>query len=236
MTHSPGENTHTRLKQQLQPTAECIPTERFGEVLLSRDRNHLATCARCQTELALWQEFQHPALAADEHATRLAADLRYRLPWSPPTRYNRRPGVSRHVRKYVVAAASVGLVMTAGYVSWDPEPPVEDAESIEHTYRGAGIRIMSPVGELDRPPDELTWVAINGAIGYDVRVLEVDGTPLWEATSQSPRVRVPDPVVAQFIPGKTIVWDVTARNSAGVPVALSGPQRFRVQLSSSRRR
>jgi hypothetical protein len=237
MTHRPGESTTARLKQQLQPTPECIPTERFAEVLRHEDRNHMAACARCQTEFALWREFiDGDAFSAGGHGSRMAAELRRRLPWCQSTLKSDRRRPSFPTRTYIAAAASIGLAVICGYVFWDPEPLLQEATSLEHTYRSLSIHVMFPTGDLDRPPHELAWVAVAGAVGYDVRVLEADGTVLWETTSKDPRVQVPGPVVAQFIPGKTIVWDVIGRNSAGIRVALSGTQRFHVRVHPTPRR
>jgi hypothetical protein len=41
-------------------------------------------------------------------------------------------------------------------------------------------------------------------------------------------VSLPATLVRQFVPGKTVLWDVTARDAAGTPLAASGVQRFHV--------
>ena len=53
----------------LQPTSDCIPIERFGEAWTAPERDHAKRCARCQTELALWQEFDTSTPSADDDAS-----------------------------------------------------------------------------------------------------------------------------------------------------------------------
>jgi hypothetical protein len=239
MMHGPEDSTRERLRQRLQRTSDCIRIEQFSNALDQRDRDHLATCTRCQAEIALWRAFTdaaHPS--EDNSARRVAAELRRRLPWRAPTYGGARSGRWWRPHTPALLAASVLLVVAAGYVAWDPEPRVEEAGSVEHGYgyRDAGIRVVSPVGDLDRAPDELTWIAVNGNLRYDVRVLEVDGSLLWSTTSPTPRVPLPPALIEAFVPGKTLVWDVTARDSTGMEVAHSGTQRARVRVLSSPRR
>jgi hypothetical protein len=237
MTHGSDDGTRERLKHRLQRTHDCIPVEQVGRALGDIERRHLAMCARCQAEFALWQAIADDAVHGDEDAaSRVAVELRGRMPWTRPAHV--RPGSARRVgfRSSALLAASVALALTAGYVAWDPEPRVEEIGSAEQGYRDAGIRVVSPVGDLDRVPDELTWIAVDGEVQYDVRVLEVDGTLLWRTTSSSASVPIPPRLRADFVPGKTLVWDVTARDGAGVAVAHSGTQQARVRVLAPPRR
>jgi hypothetical protein len=70
---------------------------------------------------------------------------------------------------------------------------------------------------------------VGGASAYDVTVLEVDRTVLWKTTTQTPSVALPATLTAQFVPGKTIFWEVAARSGNAV-VAQSGTERFRVAV------
>ena len=56
------------LKRMLQATAECIPIERLGDTRTAVESEHLSRCARCQTEIALQQEFNESAPVSDEGA------------------------------------------------------------------------------------------------------------------------------------------------------------------------
>jgi hypothetical protein len=74
-------------------------------------------------------------------------------------------------------------------------------------------------------------VAPGDAVSYDVEILEVDGTLLWRATSSAPRIDLPPSVVRQLLPGKTLLWEIRARNVANNVIAESGKQRFRVEVA-----
>ena len=134
------------------------------------------------------------------------------------------------------AAASLLLVAAVGYVISDPEPRVDEVAVSEQTYRTGRVEVLTPSGELAAAPTELKWMTVDGAVRYDVRVLEVDGTQLWSTSTPRTGVAVPATVVEQFVPGKTIVWDVIARNNIGNRLAVSGAQRFRVSIDSPSRR
>lgn len=227
-----SDRVRRKVKRRLQVTADCIAVERFGETLAAAERDHLAVCTRCQAELALWQEMDSATTGAEEHAAVgwISGELRRR-------RARRRPGAGSWLTglrgpTLVAAAASILLAAGAGYVFWDPEPEPGEPQSADHVYRTARVTVVAPVGDLESPPNELKWMPVDGAASYDVRVLEVDGTSLWRGSSPGPEIRVPAAVVARFVPGKTIVWEITARARGGAPVAVSGTSRFRVNTST----
>jgi hypothetical protein len=56
---------------------------------------------------------------------------------------------------------------------------------------------------------------------------------LWQASTREPRIEAAAAVIAQFAPGKTILWDVTARGRDGTVLAQSGTLRFRVAVKPS---
>jgi hypothetical protein len=222
------------LKHQLQHTPECIDVHRFGETLTAEEHAHLETCTRCQAELALWQEFAEPTPLPDETeiVQSLVADLR-RAPAIPQSLAStaRLPRRFGRVRLSVLAAAaSLLLAAAAGYVAWNPEPRIEAPEPARDADRSAAVQVLGPTGDLAVAPKELAWAALEAAARYDVEIFEVDGTVLWRVSLSSPRVELPPEVVDRFVPGKTLVWKVTARNAAGAAIAHSGAQRVRVAL------
>jgi hypothetical protein len=224
------------LSSDLQPTPDCISPERLGSELTATERIHVDTCARCQSELALWHAFNEPSRDAAESeavswiVARLQRSRAASLYGGAPQlahRFQRTP-----VRGLLGAAAAIMVAATLGYVVWDREPAVSPPAG-EQVYRTASIDIVSPSGDLARPPRELVWVASPAAARYDVRVLEVDGTIVWRVTSLSPRVVLPDDVIARSVPGKTWIWEVVALDESGRAIAESGPQAFRVAITSS---
>lgn len=237
----PGRSRAEQLARQLQPTPDCVPIERFGETLTERERGHLAACTRCQAELALWRAITNDAVApgGDTDVQWVTSEVRGRHQASPVRRGATPTSASWFARSRtatLIAAAASLLVLAAGYLAWNPEPTLREPGGSELVYRTVRVEVLAPTGDLRTAPRELTWVAIPGAVSYDVRVFEVDGTTLWRASSSAPRIDLPDAVVAQFAAGRTIVWDVTARDRAGALIAASGTQRFRVLVSSFPRR
>jgi len=231
---------HEELARQLQPTAHCVPIERFGDDLTENERDHLGVCTRCQAEYALWQRFLDAPLPEEQ------ADVQWVVQELQRKR-DRRPTVgvgpvgASSPRRFragplVAAAASVALAVVAGYLLWSPEPAVNVTKRTEVVYRTASVEVVAPVGDLRRAPQEFVWETVPGAVNYDVRVYEVDGNTLWSTSTPAAGVNLPAALVAQFVPAKTILWEVAARNSAGTRIALSGPQRFRVLVASVPRR
>ena len=228
------------VERSLQSTRECIPVEQFGAPLTGADRSHLAVCTRCQAEFAMWRGFTDPRPQPEEDAAVrwVTNELRtHGLRSGAGTALSTaRQGRPRHTQVYLAAAASLVLAAAVGYVIWDPEPRVDEQRRSAETYRTAGVQLLHPSGEMAVAPTELKWVTVEGAVRYDVRVLEVDGTQLWSTSTPDVSVALPPVVVEQFVPGKTILWDVTARNRAGDSVAVSGKFQFRVSLDSRHRR
>jgi hypothetical protein len=241
VTYRRSDPARDELQRQLQPTPHCIPIERLGDALTAGERDHLAVCARCEAELALWHAFRDSTSTPDENgAVQWVASELHRH------RAESRTGSAAAVRAnwltrfptrtLVAVAASALVALAVAYVAWDPEPRINEPLSSQFDRRTGGrLDVVGPLGDVETPPKELIWVAVNGVVRYDVRVFEIDGTTLWSASSSVARVGLPAAVVAQFVPGKPILWEVTARGS-GASLAVSGTQRFRVLGDAASRR
>jgi hypothetical protein len=215
------------------PTSACIELERLEGALTDAERAHVNSCPRCQTELALLNRFLSSTPAQDEGAAVqwIVSEVRRRRATGLDDRRDVRAvnGLFGRLgwRSLGLAAAAL-LVVIVGYVANDREPPLRDEPSSTVGYRTEQLMVISPVGDVAVAPSELTWAAVPGAARYDVEVLQVDRTRLWQGSSSAPRVALPASVIAQFVPGKGVIWEVTAVNASGVSIAVSGAQRFRV--------
>ena len=221
------------LKQILGATPECLAPERLSADLTERERHHVDGCSRCQTELRLWREFENSAPLPDEGAAVqwIVAELSRRHARTPAASARNQGWLRSPVRGWATALATLALVAAVGYAMWDREPGVREPQGASDTYRTARLDVVGPVGDVRTPPDALEWVAVPNAIDYDIEVLEVDETPLWHATSKGSRIDLPSAVVRQLAPGKTVLWQVRARNAGNAVIAESGRQQFRVQIT-----
>jgi hypothetical protein len=224
------------LKQSLGATQDCLAPERLAEPLTDREREHVERCSRCQTELRLWHEFEQSEPVPEEgaavqwivaelarrHSPILEPATPWRLRWFTPA-----------VRRWAAGVASIAMIATAGYLAWDREPAVPERTNVTENYRTGQIQTVQPKGDLRIAPQALEWMAPPDAVSYDVEILEVDRTLLWRATSSAPRIDLPSAVVRQLVPGKTILWEIRARNAANAVIAESGTERFRILLSDN---
>lgn len=210
----------------LQRGRDCLPIGRLGDALSEADAAHVSTCPRCESELALWRSFVEPVDAAGEQQA---------IGWITAELRRRRVGDERpaariaplRMRPLVALAASLSLAVGA-HLAWDPEPRVHEIDAPQTLYRGATVRAIAPAGDVAVVPAELRWAPVDGAVEYEVVLLEVDDTTVWRATSPTSRVTVPLEVRARIVPGKPLRWTVTARNAARTAVGVSEPSRFRL--------
>ena len=220
-------NERTALDRAVHPTPDCIAIERLGEARTAAESAHMKDCVRCQTEFALWQEFDQSSPSADDALAVqwIVAELSRRRaqPASAADRAWRWPSLPR----FAAAAATLAVTGMIGYGLWDPEPSVRVHQDAK-VYRTVVVQAIAPLGDVTAAPRVIEWAAVAGAVAYDVQVLEVDRVPMWRGSASEPRIEIPAQVLAQLVPGKTVLWDVTARNASGAVVAESGTQQFRV--------
>lgn len=215
-------------------TPDCIATARFESPLGAADAAHLATCAHCQAELALFRSFHDASpLAAGE-----AADVEWvtgrlrqsaapnRVAAFPPARTTR-TGASRFLPG--LAAAAV-LLLGIGFFASRREPELRPLDGGSVAYRSLRLDLLSPKGDLDRAPGSLQWHAVPDAARYDIEVLGVDRTPLWRGVSEQAQVALPESLVAQLLPGRTVLWRVVAYDASGRTLAESNMEPFRVAM------
>ena len=227
---SDPQRTQREWRAELQPTPDCLATDRVGADLTAAEQDHLAGCLLCQAELRLWETFKESRAGSDETVVQdIVADLTERqwakLPSPAPV------GVRRLTAgPWLSVAAVVILVVGLGYALWDPQPALGPPGGDDRITRSADLRIVSPIGDVLRLPLTFEWIAFEGAARYDVTVREVDGTELWTGSSVQPSVDLPPELGTIIVPGKTVIWVVTAIDAAGEILATSAPQRFRVVI------
>lgn len=74
------------------------------------------------------------------------------------------------------------------------------------------------------PRPLLAWAGVDGAVAYDLIVLDAAGTPYWAWTGEATSVHIggvenPDAIGAWVF--EPLTWIVTARDADGQPLAMS---------------
>lgn len=237
MTPSGDARERTIWKEALAPAPDCIPIQKLAEPLSETDTKHLASCPRCQAELALWQEFNASAPRAEEGAAVawIAQELRRRSAAKPA----RQPGWWQRlmpVPVYRLSGALAAVLLLAGGVTvytLRSHSGVAPKVVEEGALRSQAVTVLAPLGDLDARPLELRWQPVPAAATYQAEILEVDRHGLWKSETPQTRLAIPGNIRALMAPGKTLLWEVTARSSSGTLLGTSGLQKFRVKVKKS---
>jgi len=248
------------LKAALAPSDACATIEQLSglsdaslpEPVRARVSAHVTACLRCQTELALFEEFESAALSPDEEAaaSRITARLERGFEQitgavrasSQAATEERQPGWRRLFRvrllgsrpataaAFALAAAMLLIVLNLPIrTAREPALP-PDIDATPLVFRSDALAVGGPSGDLEQAPTELRWQPSPGAASYSVQLMEVDRVELWKAESIEPSVSLPPAVRARIVPGKPLLWRVMAKDASGRTVAASEIQRFRVAI------
>ena len=227
---------HATWKSALASSPDCIAIEKLAEPLSGTDAKHLAGCPRCQSELALWREFNEPAPRAEDGAAVawIAQELRRRSSAHPVAKaawWQRLMPVPVYRLSGALAASLLLAGGIAVYTLRSHTGVVSDTEGAG-ALRSQSVVLISPVGDLDSPPAEFRWQPVVAAASYTVEIVEVDRHSVWRSETPQTRFAIPANVRALMAPGKTLLWQVTAANSRG-SLATSGFQKFRVRVKKT---
>jgi len=242
------------LKAAMESTPECLTAEQLESLLDGKHSHpHLAQCARCQAELAMLKSFEAGAPLPDEGAAvawisaHLDRELeaiknpaRGRL--SRPASQSSEPRESWLARafglggmRWILPVAGLTAVAIAGAIMLRPEkaPDLQaNAGGQAAIYRSLEIQAVSPVGDLQQVPRELQWHAVPGATAYKVVVMEIDHSVLWTSETKETLAGIPPLVGSKLLPGKPILWQVTALDAQGRVLGSSQVEKF-ISLSNS---
>ena len=251
-------------RQALRHDGDCPPPEELIEAVEHSATSsgqglgheaivaHAKTCPACQTELALFREFETGAVKPDEREAvdfivrRLRgeadAPVVHARPPAPslwvPSIWGRLAGYLTPVRMGGFAVAMAALLLTFGVsTQWRLRQALTErgAGSAAGTeiMRSETIRGIVPTGEVAEFPAEIRWNAVAGAAEYDVTLLEVDQNVIFHKTFTTPVLLVPSGVRKLIVQGKTVLLQITAADASGRPVARSGSTRIHVSAGHS---
>lgn len=248
-------NDHDMLKSALSATPECLTPEQLETLLDGKQSHpHLANCPRCQAELAMLKSFESGSPLPDEgaavawissHLDRNLANIKApsgqrglrvrvqdfepRISWM--AKIFPRGGWQWAVPAIALVAAAI---MVAVLVKPQKEPQLQaSAGNSNLVYRSQEVQLVSPVGDVLQVPRQLSWTGFPKTGIYKVAVMEVDNSVLWNAETKATSVEIPASLRARMLPGKPILWQVTAFDSQGRVLGASQVQRFSIPRSSS---
>ena len=228
------------LKAALATTPECLPVEQLGALTgeQAQTHPHVSNCIRCQSELALLRAFESDQPIADEGAAVawISAQLEKRIAGIPNAKTDK-PPISWwrrwNLSVLVPAAALTAIVAVTMVVLQQRKQPELRADAAgSMVYRSEELQLVRPSGELSEAPKDLEWKNFPEASKYRVTVMEVDRNPLWTADTADFKIAVPHEVRAKMLPGKTVLWQVTALDSRGRVLATSQAERIVVSRAS----
>lgn len=202
---------------------------------------HLRTCARCATELEMLKEFQSgercqpPEGDAAWVANRLRekrGDLLATATRPVPAkqgapRWNRASWLT--LPRLSFASATLVLLVSAGlYLRQNMPSDAGVAFSESGAFRTARVGGVQPSGDVAEIPARISWDPVPTARTYQVRLKEVDGNEVWNATVKSSFVALPRQATVHISFTKTLLIEVAAFDQAGRQIAISEATRFRL--------
>jgi hypothetical protein len=218
------------LRAALGPTDRCLSVEQLGRYhdgTLTDDARaaadmHIRDCLNCQAELALLVAVMSSSVRPGE--TELAGD---------------RSGIASrsHWVRFTsprLTAVAAGLLVTiaagSAYLLLTPRVPELSSPVTpgDEVTRSLSVRLQGPAGDVTELPRRFGWLAVDRAVRYRVRLMTVDRQELWSAFTPTLEVDLPPSARTSITPGRTLLWDVTAYDAAGAPIAGSELQPFRV--------
>jgi Putative zinc-finger len=231
------------LKAALAPGPDCLPLDELGRYadgsLPSAERAsaaaHLRACPSCRAELTLLQAVTSRPVRSEEAG--VIRDGLARLAKAAPAAAVKPAAISPGRSWFWLTprlAALVALVLLSVVVGRtvlrDPDAPELPATVTTGTdvSRSQTVTLRAPAGDVPDPPQRLEWLALDRAVRYRARLMEVDRREVWSASTTEAWIDLPREARAVSVPLKTLLWDVTAYDTSGSAIARSEPRTFRV--------
>jgi hypothetical protein len=231
-----AERERELLRAALVRTPECPDIEALAaSEPAPAVQQHAASCERCRAELALLHQFETAEPSADETQS---------LRWVEEEITRRReasaapvimpPAVKTPTRDWfrgwraltwLGACAAVAVVLTVYQRPGDTGATIGSGSPV---YRSTQVTAMAPAGDLNAAPAEFRWEPVQGAADYHLRLLQVDGTVLWESHTAGTSLAVPEKIATHLAPARAFQWDVTALDAAGGKLGSSALQSFHI--------
>jgi len=130
--------------------------------------------------------------------------------------------------KYIPAAAGgLMIILAALLVLRIPQNIKKDMIRGEEEQI---LELISPKGEIDRPPIIFTWKPYPKAVDYEVRLLDEELNPAWNSEKiQKTEIELPSALLPKMEKGKMFYWKVIADLESGARKE-SGLQPIKLKL------
>ena len=193
------------LRAALAPGAECLSIEQLGRyadgTLGAEERTaaamHIRRCLSCQAELALLEAVTSSGVRPEEAEIVRdgAARLEQRMAETPaadrvaPSSSRRWLGFGSFPVAAVAAVLLIGMATGSVYfllIRQAPELPGGVITGDEVT-RSLAVTVRGPVGDQVESPPRFEWLAVDRAVRYRVRLMEVDRQEVWSASASDTR-------------------------------------------------
>jgi hypothetical protein len=211
------------MKQESRP--DCLSLEQLSSLMEGRVEHqaHVDSCVFCQAELKMMMEFESGVVEASERkdVAAIVAGLR-------PKPAVRESWFSMPMLPRLVGAFAAVLLVAAIGMQMQSMRPVDGVDGSAVVRSGGEIRI-APQGDLATVPVEWKWAPVDGAVRYEVKVTEVDGTLLTRVEVTTPSVPLPGEVRAAMLPKRTILLSVRAFDAGGRVVAEATEVKVRLE-------
>ena len=184
------------------------------------EREHVAECARCGTELELLISFEAAQATAAESV--VVRQMEQKLRAAPAWRPGRE---ARWVWGWGVGLAGLAAMLFFGLWLRNPAGPVTPAEDMVRSGRIEGI---APAGDLAQVPEMLRWRGVGGAAAYEVRLTDVEEQTLWQSRTTEAVLALPPAARVLMTERKTLAWRIRALDARGVAITASATESFRV--------
>jgi CheY-like chemotaxis protein len=125
-----------------------------------------------------------------------------------------------------VVAGAVAFGVFALLTFTSQRPPALPDRVPDSITRGTAVQPIAPVGKVGTMPTELRWRTVEGAHRYQVRLLAVDESTLWQSEAELPRVALPEEVRDRLHPKVVYFWFIEAYNQEGSRLSVSERVRF----------
>jgi hypothetical protein len=237
------------LNQALKAKAGCLTPQELEKLAAdaSASHPHLSECAHCEGELAMLKMFESSEPLPGEGAAVawISARLEKRMDQIKDPGLARKAAhanvswISRlfgsgNMRWVLPVTAVLIVAITSAVLLRRSQEPQLNANAGQGpaVYRSQEVAVTGPFGELPEAPKTLQWKAFPGASGYKIEVMEIDENPLWSGETPERILTLPAAIRAKMLPGKPVLWKVTALDGQGRVLAVSQMQRVWVQRKS----